>query len=233
MPRLTSAPHALLMLAASCAVAVSCRNGADDRPSSDAGSDSGFARTMLLDRSDFPQNWVHSPWDQEAVDEFRSRSAWQHCYENSTLPGETDRAYGGEYSNANTTLLSINPAVFVFDSEVKAESGMDSLIEESECFARVIGNGLDVDEQFAFGETRVETLPEEMYNATSAIRLTNTQIYKTSVPPHTDVLVFDVVYITDGRVVSEVTGFQRYLPIDQELLREFIEKARLKISQQP
>jgi hypothetical protein len=188
---------------------------------------------MLLDRSDFPQDWVHRPWDQEALDEFRSGSAWQHCYANSTLPGETDRAYGGEYSNENTTLLSINPAVFVFDSEANAELGMDSLIKEFECFAGVVGDGLEVDEQFAFGETRVERLPADMYDATSAIRATSTQIYKTRVPPDSDVLVFDVVYITDGRVVSEVTGFQRHSPIDQELLREYVEKARLKIRQEP
>jgi len=188
---------------------------------------------MLLDGSDFPPDWIHLPYDQDAIDEFRSGSAWEHCYENSTLPGETDRAYGGEYSDENSTLLSINPAVFVFDSEASAESGVDSLIDEYECFAQVVGAGLEVDEDFAFGEMRVETLPADVYDAKSAIRVTNTQIYKTQVPPDSDVLVFDVVYITDGRVVSELTGFQRHTPIDQDLLRTYIEKARLKIRQEP
>jgi len=188
---------------------------------------------MLLALSDFPQGWIHRPWDQQAIDDFRSGSAWEHCYEEATLPGETDRAYGGEYSDENTTRLSINPAVFVFDSGANAERGIDSLIGQFECFAQTIGNGLEVDEQFAFGETSVEALPEEMYDATSAIRLLNTQIYKTSEPAETDVLVFDVVYILDGRVVSEVTGFQRHMPIDQGLLSEHVEKASLKIRQEP
>ncbi len=79
-------------------------------------------------------------------------------------------------SDENTTLLSINPAVFVFDSEASAESGIDSPIEEYECLAQVVGDGLDVDEEFAFGEMRVETLPTDVYDASSAIRVTNTQI---------------------------------------------------------
>lgn len=220
-------------MAASCAVAGSCGNdGTDTRPS-ERESEAGVAQTMLLALSDFPQGWVHRPWDQEAIDDFRSGSAWEHCYEERTLSGETDRAYGGEYSDENTTLFSINPAVFVFDSNANAESAVDSLIAEFQCFAQVVGEGLEVDEQFAFGETRVEILPADMYEATSAIRVTNTQIYKTRMPADTDLLVFDVVYIADGRVVSEVTGFQRHTPIDRQLLSEYVEKARLKIRQEP
>ena len=198
----------------------------------DIESEAAIAQTMLIDISDFPAGWVHRPWDEEAIDEFRSIPAWSHCYEQKTLPGETDRAYGGEYSDENTTLLSINPAVFVFDSEGNAEQGVDELVGEFECFAAVVGNGLDVNERFAVGETGVEALPMETYGA-RAIRVRNTQIYKTSEPPDSDVLVFDVVYIADGQVVSEVTGFQRHTPIDQELLREYVEKARLKIRQEP
>ena len=222
---------AALSVLVACTLGASCGNGSSNSNSSDIESDPGSAQTKVLELSDFPSGWVHRPWDQEAIDQFRSLPAWKHCYQEKTLPGETDRAYGGEYSDKNTTLRSINPAVFVFDSEANAKRGIDGLINEYECFAGVVGDGLAVNESFAMGETNVKALPEEMYDATSAIRVTNTQIYKTSVPPDSDVLVFDVVYIAAGRVVSEVTGFQRHTPIDQEFLREYVEKARLKIGQ--
>lgn len=194
--------------------------------------DDGLAATMLLDASDFPEGWIHRPYDEKAIDEWRSNPAWAQCF-NPSLPGETDRAFGGEYSDKNTTLLSINPAVYVFDSAAGAESGMKSLIDEYDCFAGVVGTGLDVDAGFAYGDTSVETLDADVYDATSAIRFMNTQIYKTQASPNSDVLVFDIIYLTEDRVVYEVTGFQRYAPIDQGLLSAYVEKARLKIRQQP
>lgn len=194
---------------------------------SDTGGDLAAA-SMLLDSSDFPEHWSHLPWDQDAIDDFRSNPAWAHCYA-STLPGELDRAYAGEFSDTDTRLLSINPAVFVFDSPTSATRGVDLLIKEIECLVGAVGAGMDVDEQFAFGEQRLERLPAKEFNAMSAIRFVSTQTYKTLVPPDTDVLLFDVTYIVEGSIVSELTGFQRNTPIDPDLVREYTQLAHLKI----
>lgn len=223
----------LVVLLSACVLAflvVSCSKASGDKEATQTPSptDDVVASTLLLDSSDFPEGWVNLPWNQQAMDDFRAGAPWERCHA-SMLPGEVDRAYGGEYSDANTTLLSINPAIYVFDSAASAEAGVDSLIGEYECFADVVGKGIDIDEQFAFGETNVEALAADQFGANSAIRVSNTQVYKTSDPPNTDVLFFDVTYVVSGAIVSEVTGFQRHNPIDEDLLATYVEKARLKI----
>jgi hypothetical protein len=45
--------------------------------------------------------------------------------------------------------------------------------------------------------------------------------------------VFDVVLVVSGRVLSEVDGFQRNSPIDQALLKRYVDKARAMIPQEP
>jgi len=37
----------------------------------------------------------------------------------------------------------------------------------------------------------------------------------------------------DGRVLYEVDGFQRYSPIDQDLLQVYVDKGRARIRQEP
>jgi hypothetical protein len=193
------------------------------------GDEGEFARSMLLTRSDFPDGWVHRAPVAEEQAEPEPGDPFHAC--DPEIPGQTGEAFGGEYSDENTTLLSINPTVHVFETEEHAEQAVDLIVGQARCFAEAIGEGMDVDDEFAFGPTTFEELSAEEFNATAAYRLAGTQIYKSL--NETDALVFDSVLILDGRVVYELDGFQRHTPIDHELLRTYVEKARAKIRQEP
>jgi len=185
---------------------------------------------MLLALKDFPPGWVHKAADPGDDPHASVPAPLERCVPPAFV-GQTGRAVGGEFSDENTTLLSINPLVYVFDSEEHAQIAARAITSEAQCFADVIGNGLDLDRTFAFGETHTEPLSADFFGATAAIRSFNTQVYKSENPPHSDVLVFDIVILVNGRVLSEVDGFQRHSPIDQALLQRYVDKARAKVRQ--
>jgi hypothetical protein len=184
-----------------------------------------LARSMLLTLNDFPTGWVHKP-DEAA--QAPGPAPLEACLVD-TYPGQTGSAIGGEFSDENTTRLSINPSVYVFQDASSASAAADTILAIGECFAEAIGDGLNVDETFAFGPSWTEPLSADSFGATAAVRFFNTQIYKREQLADSDVLVFDVVLIVDGRILYEVDGFQRHSPIDQQLLRHYVEAARAKI----
>jgi hypothetical protein len=219
---------------------VSCKGGASGTPpgsQADATPTTGrasaneddFAASMLLTLDDFPAGWVHKPGEPDTSN---APAPLAPCYD-FELHGQTGEAVGGEFSDFNTTMLSINPSVYVFDSAEHAGLAADALIDQAQCLADAIGDGFDVDATFAFGPTETRPLDASAFGAVAAIRVFNTQVYKDAQPPHSDILVFDVVVIVDGRVLYRVEGFQRYLPIDQDLLKTYVDLARAKIKQEP
>jgi hypothetical protein len=196
--------------------------------SADPRAEDDLAESMLLTIEDFPPGWVHKPYDDSQDAQAPDPNPLEPCSDDS-FAGQTGSAIGGEFSDENTTLLSVNPSVYVFESAESAQSAADTIVSNAQCFADVIGDGLDIDETFAFGRTYVEPLSAEAFGATAAIRLVETQIYKDERPPDSDVLVFDVVIVVEGRVLVEVDGFQRHSPIDQALLQLYLNMAREKI----
>jgi hypothetical protein len=197
----------------------------------DLTAENDFAESMLLTLGDFPLGWVHEP-DAGEDPLVSAPNPLEACIDKS-FPGQTGSAIGGEFSDEDRTRLSINPSVYVFDSAANARSAAATIVSSVQCDADVIGDGLDVDERFAFGRTYTEPLVAEPFGATAAIRLLETQIYKNQQPPRSDVLVFDIVIIVDGRVLTEVDGFQRHSPIDQSLLQRYVHTAQEKIRQEP
>ena len=217
--------------------ATACRDDGDAEPTPRAApiSDDRLAESMLLDSDDFPDDWVHLAYNQDDLDEAYADfgvGSLDACRMES-FDGETGRALNGEFSDRNTTMLSINPRVIVFDTDEHARAAVADIVRVQRCEADAIGTGLDVDETFALGPATFESRPSEPFDAQSVIRTSTVQIYKTETPPNEDLLVFDVVHLVEGRVVYEVVGFQRHTPIDEELLRTYVEAARGKIRQQP
>lgn len=186
---------------------------------------------MLITLEDFPAGWIHEPEEPEETQE-RGPEPLEACLVDN-YPGQTGSAIGGEFSDENTTRLSINPSVYVFQDDSSARNAADALLASVQCFSEAIGDGFNVDETFAFGPSWTEPLPSDGFDATAAIRVFNTQVYKQSGSAASDVLVFDVVIIVQGRVLYEVDGFQRHSPIDQQLLKRYVDAARMKIRQEP
>lgn len=185
---------------------------------------------MLLTLPDFPAGWVHQAAGPRDDLQASDPGPFTRCI-SSAFAGQTGRAVGGEFSDKDTTTLSINPSVYVFDNAADAQSAAQSIISEVQCFADVIGDGLDTGGTVKLGQTYTEPLQADAFGATAAIRSFDTQIYRDQ--QRSDVLVFDVVIVVRGRVLYDVDGFQRYSPIDQSLLKTYVDKARGKIRQEP
>ena len=221
-----------LSLAAGCGGGASSAGEASPPGSESALSDptaeDAFAESLLLTSDDFPTGWVHLAYERDPREAAPEPS--RPCIENQ-FPGQTGSAIGGEFSDENTTLLSINPSVFVFDGAASAQAAAEAIMSNVQCYADRVGDGMDVNETFAVGKTYTEALEAEALGATAAIRLYETQIYKSANSSDSDVLVFDIVVVVDGHILYEVDGFQRYWPIDQNLLKHYVDKAREKIGQ--
>jgi hypothetical protein len=206
-----------------CAGGDKIANG--DRSPVVADSDSAASRLLTID--DFPDGWVHRPPQPGEVDDGSTPGENAYGCPVGPLVGETDRAFGGEYSNANTTMLSVNPTVHVFETAAAAAAALDELYARSECFARAVGDGLDLDASFAFGKTTIEERSPDVVGADRLFRVANTQIYKDA--GQEDVLWFDSALVVEGRFLYRLDGFQRHEPIDQELLKTYVEIARERI----
>jgi len=209
-----------------------------DRAARDAGatptaapSEDSLAASMLPTLADFPTGWVHRPASPDEDLAVAGPEPIRACFQ-PELTGLTGTAVGGEFSDSNTTRLSINPSVYVFNNETNAEQAVQTIAARAQCFADTIGDGLDVDESFAFGPTYTEALNAGDFGAKSAVRLFDTQIYKDQNPVRSDVLVFDIIIVAEGRVLYQLEGFQRHTAIDQALLKRYVDEAAARIRQQ-
>lgn len=191
-------------------------------------SEDDLAESLLLTPADFPPGWIHEP-DQPGEDpQEPSPNPLEACLDDE-YAGQTGSAIGGEFSDTNTTRLSINPSVYIFDTPASAQNAAQTIISNAQCIADVVGEGIEVNGSFALGKTYTEPLSAEAFGATRAIRLFETLISLDNDPPDSDVLVFDVVILVRERVLYEIDGFQRHSPIDQSLLMLYVDRARDKI----
>ncbi len=196
----------------------------------DPTAENDFAESLLLTLADFPAGWVYEPAEPE--DSEPPSDPFDACIE-FEFDGQTGSALGGEFLTESTTRVSISPIVYVFENAADAHAAAETIVSSVQCLADLIGEGLDLDENFAMGRAYTEPLEPAAYEATAAIRLYETLIYKSEEPRDNDILVFDLVIIVDGRVLYEVSGFQRESPIDESLLKIYVDTAREKIRQEP
>jgi hypothetical protein len=126
-------------------------------------AENALAESMLLVLDDFPGGWVHKAGDPSEDTPTTVPPALARCV-SAAYVGRTGRAVGGEFSNKDTTLLSVNPIVSVFDNEDDAQIAARAIISEAQCFADVVGDGLDVDTSFAFGPTHTEPLSAGLFD---------------------------------------------------------------------
>jgi len=214
--------------------ALTAAASAVDPTSARVTKDDALAESMLLAASDFPNGWVHEPTDSSYDPQAPfpgAPDAMKKCF-TGAFPGQTGRAIGGEWSNSRTTMLSINPSVYVFDNPEDAQRAAQQTMTNAQCMADSIGDGLDVDATFSYGKSYTTQLAANEFGATLAIRFFNTQVHKDQSPERSDVLVFDIVVTVRGRILYQVEGFQRYAPIDQALLGQYVRKAQAKIQAQ-
>ena len=195
----------------------------------DPTAENEFATSMLLTLADFPAGWFHEPDDS---DEDEMPNPLDVCFDDE-FEGQTGSALGGEFSDANTSRLSINPSVYVFGSADDAQKAVESMLPSIKCMAVLIGDGLELNANVALGRMYYEPISTDVYEATAAIRIYQTLIIQTQERPDTEILVFDLVTIVDGRILYLVEGYQRQTPIDQSLLKLYVDKARAKIRQAP
>lgn len=196
-------------------------------PSATPAAEDDLARSMLLTQADFPAGWIYEAPSAGDDPKQGAPAPLQHCF--TDLPGQTGHAIGGAFSDADTAQLSISPTVYVFDNEAHAALGALAITMQAKCVADAVGAGIDVDATFALGATHTEPLAADAFGAAQAVRLVETEVYKDQQPPASDVLVFDIVIVVQGRVAYELDGFHLTTPIDQTLLKSAIDKAKAKI----
>lgn len=195
----------------------------------DPSAENAFAESLLLTLADFPAGWFHEPAEPE--DSEPPSAPFDACID-IEFDGQTGSAIGGEFLPESSARLRISPTVYVFEGAAAAQEAAETIVSSIQCFADLVGDGLDLDEDFAIERAYTEPLAPAAYEATAAIRLYETLIQK-SEEPRENILVFDLVIVVDGRVLYEIQGFQRESPIDESLLKLYVDKARVRIRQEP
>lgn len=214
---------AFILAAALSACGGSSTPDAPSGPPPAAGSEDELARSLLLAISDFPDGWIHEPAEP---DELAASDPFAGCNQ-EPYPGQTGKAEGGEFSDADTTQLSVNPIVFVFATEKDAKAALDRFADQINCMARIIRNGSARDEEFAI--TTVDLANPEIKKRGDETRRFRISYQVEWVGQQPETLVFDVVLVRRDRFITEIDGFRRAVPMENSVLLTYVDKAFEKV----
>lgn len=187
-----------------------------------------FAKSMLLQLSDFPAGWVLSASSQTNED-----SPLDALCGTDSEAGKTGRGVTGDFASADGA-PSIYETVLTFPDAGTSAAALDKIPDRITCAIKAINDGkLDAGGvKFSGAESREAAIaaPGDKHYAYQ-IRMDAAGLDPTSTD--TTTVFFLLVYATDGRIGYALTGTSYNTPYDAAEMTTAAKAAQAKFKQQP
>lgn len=187
-----------------------------------AGDETAFARSMVLQIGDFPQGWIVT-----ASSQTNETSPLDAVCGTPAEEGSTGRAVSGDFA-ADASGTTISESVITFADADAASAALAKIPDYIACAVQAVNDGKIASLSNAQSSDVSVDVPGNEHHAYQL-----TMDLDTGQPNDTEKVYFLLVYVRDGRVGYSLSGTNFGGPYDMNTMTSTASLAQAKIKQQP